>query len=377
MKKLLLPLLCLYGSHALADPFSDLGLNHTVAAISGNGNVVVGRLVGENGYGNGLFSYRWEGGTSSVITFAGVSNAPKAITTSGGKVMGMVYGAGYDGSYTAQNGTVTQGYFNDWYGGNIAGISGDGQRVTGSDNYYNDGRYAFIDDANGKVKLGDLAGGAKFSEAYGISGDGNTVIGQSDSTSGMQAFRWTQAGGMVGLGDLSGGSFSSTAKASSNDGLSIVGAGTSSAGPEAFLWTVTNGMVGLGDLAGGAFDSSALSISGDGSTIVGYGTAAAGKKAVAWDSIHGIRDLQTLATGLGMDLTGWNLFGANDVSDDGLVIAGEGQYLGENHGWILDFRAMGYSSFSEIPTAVPLPATAWLFGASLAGLVLTRRRHHA
>lgn len=395
MKKLLIPLFCLSGAQAFGASFSDLGLGHTVSAISGNGNAVVGTVPGENGYGGANFAYRWQGGNTVVFASSGVGHSADAVSADGDIVAGYVQypGGTYYQKYKSSTGTSQIYTFNDfdgWSAGTIAGISANGQRVAGSDSYYTfipcqvgcslygdtkvfDGTYAFIEDANGKVKLGDLAGGEKFSQAQDISGDGNTVVGRSSSASGIEAFRWTQAGGMFGLGDLAGGAFGSVANATSNDGVSIVGTGTSGAGTEAFLWTAANGMIGLGDLAGGATNSAALSISGDGSTIVGYGTDADGKRAVGWDSIHGFRDLQTLATGLGMDLTGWNLFSANDVSDDGLVIAGEGKYLGANHGWVLDFRGLGYDSFSQIPSAVPLPATVWMFGTSLLGLAVARR----
>lgn len=96
-------------------------------------------------------------------------------------------------------------------------------------------------------------------------------------------------------------------------------------------------MVGLGDLAGGAFDSEALAASGDGSIVVGQATSAAGTEAFIWDATNGMRNLKTVLTGLGLDLTGWTLTHARGISDDGLIICGEGTNpLGDTEAWVAD-----------------------------------------
>ena len=87
------------------------------------------------------------------------------------------------------------------------------------------------------IGIGDLPGGAFFSQAFGISSDGSTIVGQSESASGLQAFRWTEADGMVPLGYLEGGFFS-TASCVSADGTVVVGSGTTGHKLEAFQWTV-------------------------------------------------------------------------------------------------------------------------------------------
>jgi len=93
---------------------------------------------------------------------------------------------------------------------------------------------------------------------------------------------------------------------------------------EAFRWTAGGGMVGLGDLPGGGFSSGAFDVSADGSVVVGTGRSDAGDEAFVWDAGNGIQNLQTLLTDAGLDLTGWGLFSARAVSDDGLVIVGAG-----------------------------------------------------
>ncbi len=84
-------------------------------------------------------------------------------------------------------------------------------------------------------------------------------------------------------------------------------------------------MVGLGDLAGGDFGSRAYGVSADGSVVVGTGTSAeTGASAFIWDTTNGMRHLKTALTDYGLDLTGWILVEAWDVSDDGSTIVGEG-----------------------------------------------------
>ena len=166
--------------------------------------------------------------------------------------------------------------------------------------------------------LGDLPGGTFWSEAYGISTDGSVVVGRSASSSGQEeAFRWTEETGIKGLGDLPGGSFQSDARACSGDGSVIVGLSSSAAAPvvrEAFIWDTANEMRSLRDV---------------------------------------------LSTEYGLNMTGWQLYEANDISPDGNVIVGRGYNPdGDFEGWI---------------AVIPEPAT---FGILLmSGVFLFRRKH--
>lgn len=221
---------------------------------------------------------------------------------------------------------------------------------------------------SGMVGLGDLPLGMDWSQAKDVSADGSVVVGQGSSEWGNEAFLWTADGGMVGLGDLPGGQHASRAEAVSGDGSVLVGFSHSASGPEAFRSTVGDGMVGLGDLLGGGFESHAYDISSDGSTVVGvsareaflwtseggvvglgdlpggplgslaWAVSADGSVVVGdakpwhsdsvpfiWDPTNGMRNLkEVLSVDYGLDLTGWELTRATDVSDDGLVIVGYG-----------------------------------------------------
>ena len=212
------------------------------------------------------------------------------------------------------------------------------------------------------VGLGYLPGGQPDSRAYGISANGQVLVWASSCTQGRQAFRWTAQEGMVGLGCLAGGSFTSFAERASSDGSVIVGESDSASGIEAFRWTAQAGMVSLGELPGSA-GSRAYGVSADGSIVVGGADVdnfnSSGNRAFIGDDLHGMRDLQTvLVDDYGLDLTGWSLSTARDVSADGRAIVGWGvNPAGDMEAWIV-----------TVPEPVALSLVA------IGGLALTRRR---
>jgi probable HAF family extracellular repeat protein len=258
----------------------------------------------------------------------------------------------------------------------------------------------------GPVGLGYLPGGgpgaasllAGRSSATSVSANGSVVVGysasanslnqpwqgqgplQNDDFSGFEAFVWTKAAGMVGLGDLAGGYFDSRASAVSANGEVVVGTGTSGAEGEAFRWTSQTGMIGLGFLNTLAPGSSAAAASADGSIVVGQsiveriltpnpngglGPIVSDQYAAfIWDAQRGMRNLQSvLETDYGMDLTGWQLTSAVDISDDGLVIAGNGiNPLGQHEGWVVRLEA------------IPEPGTLALFVLGACGILVWRKR---
>ena len=84
-----------------------------------------------------------------------------------------------------------------------------------------------------------------------------------------------------------------------------------------------------------------------------------GRVAFIWDSVHGMRDLRdVLVSDFGLDLTGWTLRSANDISADGTVIVGTGINP--------DGNPEAYRAVVPEPTSLTLLA----FGASL---VIARR----
>ncbi|MGA3283723.1 MAG: PEP-CTERM sorting domain-containing protein [Verrucomicrobiota bacterium] len=214
------------------------------------------------------------------------------------------------------------------------GVSADGSVVVGDG-----GSQAFRWTQSGGITgLGVLPGRAN-SRACSVSADGSVAVGSSynlPNWDNEQAFRWTQSGGMVGLGYLPGGN-SSFANVVSPDGTVVVGTSSSSAGYPSFRWTQSTGMQSIGDLPGGQFWSHPFGVSTAGSVIVGTGSTASGNFncAYIWDAAHGMRNLQTvLQTEHGLNLTGWTLTCAFDITPDGQVIVGFGTNpSGQQEAW--------------------------------------------
>jgi uncharacterized membrane protein len=118
-----------------------------------------------------------------------------------------------------------------------------------------------------------------------------------------------------------------------------------------FRWTEATGFDSLDYTF-----SIAMAVSGDGSVVVGFAN-----EAMIWDAVHGPRPLADALAGLGIDTAGLTLTSANDVSDDGRVIVGEG--LDENggpEGW-------------AVVLAVPEPGVGPMAWASLLAVARLRR----
>ena len=65
-----------------------------------------------------------------------------------------------------------------------------------------------------------------------------------------------------------------------------------------------------------------------------------GREAFIWEPTNGMRSLKEVLTNdYGLDLMGWTLWGADDISDSGLVIVGFGSNPGgDTEAWIADLR---------------------------------------
>ncbi len=97
------------------------------------------------------------------------------------------------------------------------------------------------------------------------------------------------------------------------------------------IWTEAEGMVSIGKPPGSRV-AIALGVSSDGSTVVEIST---GPEAFIWDATSGMRLLRDVLVGLGLDLTGWTLESAEDISADGLTIVGNGiSPDGLREGWV-------------------------------------------
>jgi probable HAF family extracellular repeat protein len=172
--------------------------------------------------------------------------------------------------------------------------------------------------------IGDLAGDGFLSNARGCSPDGSVIIGDATDADGSRGFRWTSGGGMVALEDLPGGSVTSQAHALSRNGRVIVGRSIGAEGSRAVAWR--DGVIeNLGALEDPDADSTATGVNADGSIIVGTSYVDPFNIALIWRANRGIMNFQDVLTDeYGLDLTGWILFSAEDITPDGTTIVGYG-----------------------------------------------------
>ncbi|HEX3601557.1 MAG TPA: PEP-CTERM sorting domain-containing protein [Lacipirellulaceae bacterium] len=306
---------------------SDPAVNSFSQGVSSNGSVVVGATYGGSSGQNGAF--RWTSATGMQdlgLLSGGISALANGVSSDGSVVVG---GASTSSNvslsfrWTAATGMQALPVQSGFASGSASGVSADGSVTvgystpSGSDGYRGDRAYRYTT-AGGYQNLGVLPGSDR-SYANGVSGDGNTVIGGSQllpvffEPSQIRATRWTAAGGLQDIslpGDISAG-----ASAASFDGSRIVG----SSGERAFLWTSTLGSV----------------------------------------------DLNTYLPTLGLDLTGWHLVIATAISADGSVIAGAGEFNGEQAGWIVS------------GIAVPEPSTLLIVALGGIALIAAPSRMHS
>ena len=339
---------------AQAAQFIPLGEDTGCRGVSGDGSFAVGEV------DLGGQALRWS--TSSGESLSLGDGSARAASQSGSVVVGTTNNnnIGVASRWTENAGmqalTGVRSRAED--------VSADGSIVVGTlldHPVYIDEAFRWTD-AGGIVGLGTLPGGIA-SRARGVSADGSIVVGDSAQNSVAEAFLWTEAGGMQGLGHLPGDTHSWAFDISA-DGSTAVGESNHPIGnisdSEAFRWTASSGMVGLGRLPGLQY-SYAYAVSGDGSVVVGSADNWVPETgdAFIWDETNGMRRLQDVLTAAGLDLTGWRLQSAGDVSDDGNVVVGYGDNpAGRREGWIArlnvvpDFNNDGQLNCTDIDALV-------------------------
>jgi len=326
------------------------GYGSRAISVSDDGAVVVGQA--GNADGN-TEAFCWSSETGMVglgyLPSAGdqFTSSANDVSADGAVIVGTSTSAAAQGAWeafrwTQETGMVGLGFVPGWDRmSQGTGVSADGSVVTGCSHRGGSVSVAFRwTEADGMESIGDLPGGGTRGVGLDISANGSVIVGQgsSDMTP-QEAFRWTAPNGneMEGLGALIEGGFSRAYNVS-DDGAVVVGWSSSAhGGDEAFRWTEDDGMIGLGDLLGGDFESWAFDSSGDGSVIVGWGYTADGQEAFIWTESVGMRSLGSVLThDVGLDLDGWILEYAREISADGKFVVGSGDNPeGEGEAWLV------------------------------------------
>ncbi|MCW5756736.1 MAG: hypothetical protein KIT54_05815 [Phycisphaeraceae bacterium] len=303
------------------------------------------------------------GGTNT--TASSISN----LALAGGRVDQVVIAGNGDGPrgreafrWTLADGMIGLGNLGGGFAfSNATGVSSDGTYIIGGAAALL-GIEAFrwsID--SGMIGLGDLPGGPFRSEANGINGDGTIVVGASRSVFGPfgdEAFLWTEAGGMIGLGTLVGFDGFSSAEAISDDGLVVVGSSgfdVESALP--FRWTPTTGMVEMPTLPSQGPNGNALGLSADGQVAVGWSTDSRGQMAVRWTAA-GIEELGRLASFEGYKLS------ASAITDDHAMIVGWAERGTDLIAWTWT-ESTGMQTLHDTLTQAGLDLAGWRLGLAL------------
>lgn len=306
----------------------------SVASVSADGRWIAGG-------GNGLF--RWSR-VNGFTDLGGLPTAPPNVSgsaqTTGISDNGAVIVGWSTGQYASEpfrwaSSKMTSLTPGSTYSQIASGTSSNGAVVVGGLGS-SLGAEAFRWTSAGIVGLGDLPGGRLNSSAADVSASGNVVVGRGESDEGFRAFRWTSAAGMVSLGIVPGHS-SSNARSVSADGAVVVGTGGFPGGQQAIRWTAATGMVGLGDVPGGLGSSFATGVSADGSKVVGSASTGPNEQeAFLWTATTGMRRLRDVLEEQGVDLSGWQIYFASDISADGRTIVGSATLSGQGHvGFIL------------------------------------------
>jgi len=311
----------------------------TAEGVSADGHVVVGTAthvtnVPEIGQIRDDEAFRSEDGVMTGLASlvpGHVRSLGQAASADGSVVVGIVYTAGptSDPRHGFRWDASGVQLLPDIPGGSdssaATGVSADGGIVVGAGSTDPPsgttpvGRAVWWED--GVASALPLASGRTSSSAD-VSADGSVIFGTEDSPGQSRAASWTNALIRLLPQPLSG-SFPRVHGAASN-GRIAVGQVNLASGSHPIRWIDASRFELLGRLPQWSFGARAFDASADGSVIVGSGTTASITEAFVWDAYHGLRRLDQVLADAGVDVSGWTLLSASDVSGDGLTIVGAG-----------------------------------------------------
>jgi uncharacterized membrane protein len=359
-----------------AEQAQFFGLGHLAAGGSSFANGISadgGAVVGVSNYfdpanpaNDRSVGYIWTATDGMVdlgrIGPEGAASAAFKVSSGGGVAVGWAFNNNGDQEifrWTPSTGMVGIGLTG------FGSVSDDGNVIVAN----NAGEAVRWNEATGATGLGVPAGFTS-SSAADVSSDGSVITGNvamplPGGGMALVPYRWTAGDGIVPFTGYLETDITNRL-AVSPDGTVIVGSLAIRFGSEtAFKWTLSGGLEFIPDAGG--LDTAALGIASDNATIVGFRRALDGaNQATIWDATGDMHLLQdVLTTDYGLDLTGWMLARATDISADGRTIVGNGiNPLGFQEAWLV-----------QLPTAVPVPAAVWLFGSGLLGLIGLARRN--
>ncbi len=251
----------------------------------------------------------------------------------------------------------------------VSGISGDATVVVGYENEGGVDRPFRLQD--GVLDYLGLDTSGSMTDANDVSSDGSTIVGSRSEGLAIRAFRWTEATGVMDLGELEADEHS-YAFATNGDGSVVVGLIGVPPDYAGFRWDTDSGFQRL-ELPPGARNVENISVSADGRWIAFYavrdgesllfswsdgeltelpripgnegnqvfgisgdGSAIVGRSGLAtlWRRGQPVRLVQELLEEAGVDLSAWELDGAQAISDDGRVVIGSGFCRNRAQAWI-------------------------------------------
>jgi hypothetical protein len=204
-------------------------------------------------------------------------------------------------------------------------ISDDGRVIAGT------APYVFVD--GNPITFG----GGAYPQCFDMSADGSFVVGGvSTGQTTASAFTWSRAGEVyMPIGGPGGWQYN-RALAVSGDGNVVAGiSANDQVGRSLWLWTQAGGFVELPIAPDARFRWDGYQrpdLNGDGSVLV-CNFLGSDARAMIWRRGEGFSRLDAFLADAGVDLSGWTGLLVQNVSDDGLVFSGTGEYQGVTSSW--------------------------------------------
>lgn len=219
----------------------------------------------------------------------------------------------------------------------------------------------------------------------GTSADGSVAVGNqsaSDGSVGTRAFRYVHGVGTTLLPLPPGGTWSEALDVTPDGNTTLVrGDAFGYAKGCVYLHDATRDtLTMLGSPSTAWTPLNSAGITADASVVImTFFDPVSGAGAVYFHNPHGWFDLRALMRGAeALDLTGWEIDGANGVSRDGTLIFGRARHEGNDEGYVLDVPAgllAGFDVVAQPPSAARIIGT-WSTGDALVAFLADGTYYH-